>query len=99
MEGRMDALKKNIAVARGESLAAYLLASVAIQTALAVVSNPEEVLNRMSAFIDDTLNMSRPGRGDAHDEFNTQMRETARHHAMQSLDEIRRMLHNPPERG
>jgi hypothetical protein len=53
----------------------------------------------MSAFIDETLNMSGPGRGDAHDEFNTQMRETARFQAMQSLDAIARMFRNPPARG
>ena len=95
----MDALEKNIALLRGEALAANLLASVAIQAALAITSNREEVLARMSAFIDETLNMSGPGRGDAHDELNTQMRETARFQAMQSLDAIARMFRNPPARG
>ena len=92
----MNALEKNIAVARGEALAARLLASVAIQAALAIIPNREEVLARMSAFIDETLNISGPGKGDAHDEFNTQMRETARFQAMQSLDAIARMFRNPP---
>lgn len=50
----------------------------------------------MSEFIDNTLNISGPGTGDAHDEFNTQMRETARHQAMQHLDAIRSLFGNPP---
>jgi len=95
----MKALEKNIAIARGEALAANLLASAAIRAALAITSNREEVLARMSAFIDESLNMSGPGKGDAHDEFNTQMRETARFQAMQSLDAIVRMFRNPPARG
>ena len=94
----MNALQKNIAVARGEALAASLLASAAIQLALAMASNREELLDRISAFIDDTLNLSGPGKGDANDEFNTQSRETARLQAMQNLDAIRRMLNNPPKR-
>ena len=61
MGEKMNALKKNIAVARGEALAASLLATAAMQATLAVISNREEVLARMSAFIDDTLNMSGPG--------------------------------------
>ena len=88
----MNALQKNIAIARGEALAANLLASAAIQAALAIISNREEFLARMSAFIDETLNMSGPGRGDAHDVFNTQMRETDRFQAMQSLDAIARSI-------
>src|SRR5262245_14350236 len=39
----------------------------------------------MSAFIDETLNMSGPGRGDAQDELNTLMRETARFQAIWPL--------------
>ena len=95
----MNALEKNIAIARGEALAANLLASAAIRAALAITSNREEVLARMSAFIDESLNMSGPGKGDAHDEFNTQMRETARFQAMQSLDAPARTFRNPPARG
>ncbi len=88
----MNALEKNIAVARGEAIAANLLALAALQAVLAMVPNREEVLTRMSDFIDQTLNLSGPGKGDANDEPNTQMRETARFQAMQSLDAIRRML-------
>jgi hypothetical protein len=98
-EGRMNALEKNISIARGEALAAHLLASAAIQTALAIIPNREEVLARISAHIGEVLNMSGPGRGDAHDEFNTQMRETACFQAMQSLNAIARMFRNPPARG
>jgi len=54
----MNALEKNIAVARGEALAAHLLATAAIQASLAITSSREEVLAGMSAFIDETLNMS-----------------------------------------
>jgi len=39
-----NALEKNIAIARGEALAANLLASAAIQAALAITSDREEVL-------------------------------------------------------
>jgi hypothetical protein len=84
----MNALEKNIAVARGEAMAASLLASAALQTALLLVPNRAELLARISAFIDDTLNLSGPGKGDANDELNTLMRETARFQAMQNLDGI-----------
>ena len=105
LEGRINALEKNnaldknIATARGEASAAHLLASAAIQAALAIISNREEVFARMSTFIDETLNMSGPGRGDAHDELNTLMRETTRFQAMQSLDASARTFRNPPARG
>jgi hypothetical protein len=92
----MNALEKNIAVARGEAIAASLLASAAIHVALSIVSNRQELLAKISASIDDTLNLSGPGRGDADDEFDTQVRETARFMAMQHLDAIARMLNNPP---
>jgi hypothetical protein len=93
----MNALEKNIAVARGEAMAASLLASAALQTALLLVPNNRvELLARISAFVDDTLNASGPGKGDASDEFNTQMRETARFMVMQHLDGIARMLNGPP---
>src|SRR5262249_11999101 len=98
-EVSMDGRQKNIAVARGEAVAANLLAWAAIQTALTIISNREEVLAGISAFIDEALNMGGPGKGDAHDEFNTQMRETARFQAMQSLDAIARMFRNPPASG
>jgi hypothetical protein len=96
---RINALEKNITVARGEALAANLLAFAAIQAALTIISNREEVLTWMSGYIDEALNKGGPGRGDAHDEFNTQMRETARFQAQQSLDAITRMFRNPPARG
>jgi hypothetical protein len=85
----VDTLQKNISVMRGEALAAHLLASAAIQLGLMMVPNREDVLTGMAAFIDDTLNLSGPGKGDAHDDFNTRMRETARHQVMQTLDAIR----------
>ena len=67
----MNAMEKNLAVARGEALAAHLMASAALQAVFMVLPNlPKrlEVLERISAFIDNTLNMSGPGKGDAHDE-------------------------------
>jgi hypothetical protein len=99
MEATMNALEKNMAVTRGEALAATLLATAAIHTALSLTPNREEVLAKMSAYVDGTLNMSGPGKGNADDELNTQMRETARFMAMQTLDEIARMIHNPQAKG
>jgi hypothetical protein len=93
----MDALQKNIAVARGEAIAASLLASAALQALVLMVSNRKEFVERISAFVDGTLNLSGPGRGDPDDEFNTQVRETARFHATQNLDAIRRMLNDLPK--
>jgi hypothetical protein len=90
----MNAIEKNLAVARGEALAASLLASAALQTALWPIANRDEVLAGIDAYIDQTLNISGPGSGDAHDELNMLMRETARNQATQHLDGIRRMLHN-----
>jgi hypothetical protein len=95
----MNALEKNIAVARGEALAASLLATAALRAVLAFTADREEVLNGISAFVDETLNMSGPSKGDANDEFNTQMREIARFQAMQHLDAISQMLRNPPAKG
>jgi hypothetical protein len=92
----MDALQKNIAVARGEAMAASLLAAAAIQLALSLISSREEAIRGMSAWIDDTLNSSGPGAGDRDDEFNAQIRETARFMAMQHLDGMARMFRNPP---
>jgi hypothetical protein len=74
------------------ALAANLLATAAIHAALSITANREEVLARMDAFVEDTLNMSGPGRGDTNDEFHTQMRETARFMATQTLDRIARMI-------
>jgi hypothetical protein len=88
----MDALQNNIAVARGEAIAANLLASAAIQALFAIVINKEQTLSGIAAFIDDSLNMSGPSKGDRNDEFNTQMREIARLRAMETLDAIKRGL-------
>jgi hypothetical protein len=85
----MNALEQDVAVARGEALAASLLASAAIQTLLAMVANREEFFTAMEAFIDGTLNLGGPGKGDASDELNTLMRETARDQAMKHLDSIK----------
>lgn len=85
----MDAFEKNMAVMRGEVLAANLLSTLAIRMALSHSPNPEEVLKHMSAYIEDTLNMSGPSRGDPDDEHNTLLRETARTTALQSLDAFR----------
>jgi len=54
--------------------------------------NKEQLLSSMTAFIEDTLNRSGPGKGDAEDEHNTQVRETARFMAMQGLDHIGWMI-------
>lgn len=66
--------------------------SVTLRTVIAIVANKEETLSSITAYIDETLNMSGPGKGDPNDEFNTHMREIARVHAMQSVDAIRRLL-------
>lgn len=94
----MDALQKNIAVMRGEAMAATLLASLAIRNSLAAIANPEEVLAAMAAYIDDSLNMSGPAKGDPDDAFNTQVRETARLRAMNVLDDITRGQEGTAER-
>jgi hypothetical protein len=96
MENTMNALQKNIATARGESLAASLLASVAIRTAFAIASNKEALLSEISAFVDRTLNLAGPNKGDPNDEFSTLVRETARFQVMQHLDAIEHMLKNRP---
>ena len=88
----MNAYEKNLAVARGEALAANLLATAALQAVFMVMPNRQDLLKAISAFIDDTLNRSGPGKGEAHDELNTQMREVARFQAMQTLDHIKRIV-------
>jgi hypothetical protein len=99
MGGADESVGKNLASARGEALAAQLIASAALQAALMVLPNRLEVFRGISAFIDDTLNMSGPAKGDAHDELNTQMREVARFQATQILQHIEHSLRNPPARG
>jgi len=93
----MNAIEKNLAVARGEALAANLLATAALQSVFMLSSNRQELLNAIVAFIDDTLNRSGPGKGDPHDELNTQMREVARFQAMQALDHIKRIVDSAPK--
>lgn len=95
----MNAMEKNLAVARGEALAAHLMASAALQAVLMVLPNRLDALARISAYLDDTLNMSSPGKGDAHDELNTQMREVARFQVTQTLQHIEHTLRNPPTKG
>jgi hypothetical protein len=63
-----------------------------------IIPNPLDALARISAYLDDTLNMSGPGKGDAHDELNTQMREVARFQLTQTLQHIEHTLRNPPAR-
>ena len=98
MEREMNAYEKNLASARGEAMAACLLASAALQTALLLVpnNNREALLIGITGYIDDILNQAGPGKGDAHDEPNTLMRETARFQVMQQLDALRRMIDSVP---
>ena len=94
----MNATEKNLAVARGEALAAHLMASAALQAVLMMLPNPLDALGRISAYLEDTLNMSGPGKADSQfDELNTQMREVARFQVMQTLQHIEHMLRNPPK--
>ena len=59
----MNALEKNVAVARGEALAASLLASAALQAVFMFVppQNRKEVYSGINAFVDDTLKSQRTG--------------------------------------
>jgi hypothetical protein len=94
----MNALEMNLADARGEALAAILLASAALQALLNFVSpqHRDQLLSSLNVFVDETLNRSGPAEGDAHDEPNTRMREVARFQAMQHLDEMARIFKGPP---
>ena len=92
----MDALQKNIAATKGEALAAHLLASAALQAIFAIVPDKEQMLKAMSAMIDVTLNNSGPAKEDGHDEFHTQVRETARHMVDQTLAAIARGIRSHP---
>lgn len=95
----MDALQKNVAVARGEAMAAQLLAMSALQTALMIVpgTHREALLEQMNRFVDETLNMGKPAKGDPHDELNTLMREVARNTATNALDHITRLVKSVPK--
>ena len=55
----MDALQKNLVALCGEVMGASLLAAAAIHTSMMLIQNREELLNGISAWIDDTLNRSR----------------------------------------
>jgi hypothetical protein len=96
----MNAMEQNLAVARGEALAAHLMASAALQAVLMVLPNPLDALSRISAYLDDSLNRSGPGKADPQlDELNTQMREVARFQVTQTLQHIEHTLRNPPARS
>jgi hypothetical protein len=96
----MNATERNLAVARGEALAAHLMASAALQTVLMVLPNRLEALSQIFTFLNDTLNASGPGKPDAQfDELNTQMREVARFQVEQTLQHIEHTLRNPPRKG
>jgi hypothetical protein len=93
---RMEAFQKNIAVTRGEALAAHLLASAALQAVFGIVADKQQMLKAIGAMIDDTLNSSGPAKGDTHDEFNMLIRETARNQIDQTLTAIARGLTSSP---
>jgi hypothetical protein len=96
----MNATEKNIAVARGEALAALLIAAAALQTMLLALPKRLELLDRISAFVDNTLNISGPPSADSRDdELNTQMREVARFQTAQTLQEMERMIRSVPSQG
>jgi hypothetical protein len=92
----MNATEQNIVAARGEALAANLIASAALQTILLALPNRLELLNRISAFIDNTLNISGPANGEPHDELNTRMREVARFQTDQTLQHLEHMIRSVP---
>ncbi|PSO25201.1 hypothetical protein [Bradyrhizobium sp. MOS002] len=95
----MNALEKNIAAARGEALAASLLASAALQSVFMFVppQDREKFISGLNAFVDHALNRAGPADANANDdEPNTLMRETARFQAMQHLDAMTQMFKGPP---
>ncbi|TWA96955.1 hypothetical protein [Bradyrhizobium stylosanthis] len=91
----MDMLQKNLAAVRGEAMGASLLAAAAIQTSMMLIPNREELLEGISAWIDDTLNQSRSSHGDPDDEYTTMVRETARNLVTQHLDGLWHSLKSP----
>lgn len=95
----MNAPGNNIAVARGEALAAHLLATAALQAMFMMVAPQDRrrVLDGMTSFLTDSLNAGRPAKGDPDDELNTQMRETARHHVEQCLDHLEKLVRSSPK--
>jgi 7-keto-8-aminopelargonate synthetase-like enzyme len=97
-EGRilLDALQKNIAVTRGEALAAQLVASAALQVIFTIIGDKERMLKAIAQMLDDTLNISGPVKEDGQEAFHIQMRETARNVVDQHLGAIARQLKPPP---
>jgi hypothetical protein len=91
----VNAFQRSIAVARGEALAASLLANAAIKAIFSMAPS-QQLLDHMTATIDQTLNMSGPGAGDGEDELNTLMRETARHQVYQHMDALQERLNSHP---
>jgi hypothetical protein len=76
------------------------MASAALQAVLMLLPNRLEALSGISAYLNDTLNGSGPGKPDAQfDELNTQMREVARFQIDQALQHIERTFRNPPTNG
>jgi hypothetical protein len=92
----MNTLEKNLAVARGEALAASLLASAALQAVFMFVlpQAREELCTRLNAFVDNTLNSIGSAEGSAN-EVDIFMLETARFQATQHLDEMARVFRGP----
>jgi hypothetical protein len=60
-------MEKNLAVARGEALAAKLLTEATLRAVLMALPNRLEVVGSINAFMDEMLNRAGPGTGDAHD--------------------------------
>ncbi|MGE9010568.1 hypothetical protein ACO2JO_18440 [Leptospira interrogans] len=92
-----DKLYETIATLRGETLAASVLTAATLRAVLSVSRNPQEVLEAISGYVDSTLNISGPNKGDSEDKLNTLMRETARFQAQQHLDGIAAMLRMRPK--
>jgi hypothetical protein len=91
----MDAAQKNMAVARGDALAAGLIAEAALRAVLQLVPDRDALFNDMFALVDDVLNLSGRTKGDASDEVRTFMCEHARAQAMHRLEAIKRGFDHP----
>jgi hypothetical protein len=91
----MNDFQRSVAVLRGEALGARVIASLALQTILSMPVNRKQLLAELDRFVDETLNLGGPDKGDANDEPNTLMRETARFQIMQELDAMKRMFDDP----
>ena len=97
----MNATEKNLATARGEALGAKLIAMCALQTTFMFVppEHRERIIGQMNKFIDESLNMARPAKGDPHDELNTLMREIARNVSTDALDHLTSIVKSVPKNG